>query len=287
MRSVACGICGTDLEILRGDSARITGLTALGHEWVGTVVETTTGTDAQLGTLVVGLNRTTAPDGTVREIGFEEPGALAREFVVRDELLIAVPSGVDPMDAVLAEPTAVAAHTRRRTGAAPGRTAVIGAGPIGIITALLLRDEGVDVTVLTRSDNRRAEQARKLGFVQARTAVTSDDERWDCVVEASGDPRAIAFSIAHASEGGTVALAGSYPLGSVGDLELAMHKNLTIEGVNAAERVDWETGMRAIGRGVVTAERLSTTTCPLIQAPRTFERLLDGTQRPTKVVVTF
>jgi len=85
-------------------------------------------------------------------------GGLCELTVVRDEMAWAVPDGIDPMDAAVVEPMAVAFHGIERAAVTPGdRAVVLGAGPIGLGAYLGLRAEGVDqVAVVEPSPERRA-----------------------------------------------------------------------------------------------------------------------------------
>src|SRR5665811_836311 len=155
------GICGTDLAILHGKHPRATAPLIMGHEISGWVERAgATGPDA--GTLVVAepliscgecrscKNGLTHVCRRLGLYGIDAPGGMAQYVALPPEVLHAVPDGVDLRMATLAEPLAVAVHALERSGMERGDVvAVYGAGPIGILTALVARHEGAAAVVIT------------------------------------------------------------------------------------------------------------------------------------------
>src|SRR5450759_2237576 len=169
------GICGTDLAILHGTHPRATARLIMVHEMSGWV-ERAGATGPAAGTLVVvepliscgecrscknGLTHVCRRLGLY---GIDAPGGMAQYVALPPEVLHAVPDGVDPRMATLAEPLAVAVPAVDLSGMQAGDTvAVYGAGPIGILTALVARHAGAAV-VITEPSPWRREVAAQLGF---------------------------------------------------------------------------------------------------------------------------
>jgi L-idonate 5-dehydrogenase len=100
-------------------------------------------------------------------VGFEHPGGYGQFLLTEAAKLHPLPSGFPMAEAALIEPLAVCLHGRRRLGPdADGPTLILGDGPIGLLTLLLLRLEsdglGCDVT-LAGGRARRLALARDLG----------------------------------------------------------------------------------------------------------------------------
>jgi len=180
---VRVGLCGTDAEIERGEYGEAppgSEVLVLGHESFGRVAR---GVGALTrGTPVVASVR--RPDGcpncargeqdmclwgryTERGIGGLH-GYCAERYAERPEYLFAVPEKIAAV-AVLLEPLTISEkgwrHTiaaqRRMTFWEPKRALVTGAGPVGILAAVLLRLRGLDVTVVEpRSPNGARSSAR-------------------------------------------------------------------------------------------------------------------------------
>ncbi len=174
VRVEACGLCGTDLHLLRAGFAP--GHTP-GHEIAGRV-------DA-VGSGVSGL----APGDPVavepllscgrceacrsgrdsicpelRLVGIHVPGGFAEHVVVPARRLFPVPHDLDARLAALAEPVAVALHGLHRGGVAPGaRVLVLGAGAIGLLTVLAARAAGAGEVLLTARHPHQAALGRDFG----------------------------------------------------------------------------------------------------------------------------
>jgi len=190
---VRVGLCGTDAEIERGEYGEAppgSEVLVLGHESFGRVAR---GVGALTkGTPVVASVR--RPDGcpncardeqdmclwgryTERGIGGLH-GYCAERYAERPEYLFAVPEKIAAV-AVLLEPLTISEkgwrHTiaaqRRMTFWEPKRALVTGAGPVGILAAVLLRLRGLDVTVVERTE--KPERRALLGTIGATYAATS------------------------------------------------------------------------------------------------------------------
>ena len=174
--TLAVGICGTDFEIVEGvygwappgQQSLI-----LGHEAVGRVASAPAGSGFAAGMVVVPIVRRPDPvpcvfcaagewdmcaNGQYTERGIKErDGYAAERFRIEPEFLVPVPTGLDRL-AVLVEPTSVVAKAwdhieqiGRRTRVWQPRTVLVtGAGPIGLLAALLARQRGLDVHVFDR-----------------------------------------------------------------------------------------------------------------------------------------
>ena len=174
---VALGICGTDAEIVRGDygeapPGRRSGL-ILGHESLGRVAEAPEGSGFAPGDLVVGIVRRPDPEPCpscaagewdfCRNGGYTERGIKAlhgfgsERWRIEPEFAVKLDPALG-MLGVLMEPTTVVAKAweqidriAQRATIAPQRVLVTGAGPIGLLAALLGAQRGLEVHVLDRA----------------------------------------------------------------------------------------------------------------------------------------
>jgi (R,R)-butanediol dehydrogenase/meso-butanediol dehydrogenase/diacetyl reductase len=174
------GLCGTDLhEVFDTQRAipatphPLTGVEApvvLGHEIAGTVVEVGQGVSTvEPGDLVAVEPLVTCGQCPSCRAGDRHlcdrlafhglstlGGGLAEYTVVAASMLHAIPDGVEPASAAMAEPLAVAWHAVERSGVRPGHeVAVLGGGPIGLGIFLTLRIQGVDAIVVEPAPHRR------------------------------------------------------------------------------------------------------------------------------------
>ena len=218
---VRVGLCGTDAEIERGEYGRApegSDTLVLGHESFGRVASDAEGLSA--GTPVVASVR--RPDGCpncrageadmclwggFRERGINGiHGFCAEQYVERREYLHVVPETIADI-AVLLEPLTVTEKgwrhvtvaQRRMTVWEPRTAIVAGGGPVGILAAVKLRLQGLDVTVVERQHKPEKEALlARIGAAYAATSVTplatvvARSKRIDVVIEATGNS-AVAF----------------------------------------------------------------------------------------------
>lgn len=171
-----CGVCGTDLKILERPQAHpATAGVVLGHEILGTVVETGPEAELEPGDRVV-----VAPNigcglcvfcrrGLVNQcpkmttIGIYEDGGLAGRVRVPATACHRISAHVAPDVAVLAEPLSNVVNGVRLANAFPGETAVVfGAGPAGLMFTALLTAAGAHV-ITVEPAALRAELATAMG----------------------------------------------------------------------------------------------------------------------------
>jgi L-iditol 2-dehydrogenase len=277
IRSHAVGICHSDFELLEGRyiipfEYPITP----GHEWAGEVVEmgsSVTGIrpgDRVVGECVVG------PGGR-DHFGFNISGAAAEYFKVKAEWLHAIPDSLDFKQAALVEPFSVAYNAITCLGGVdPSDTvAILGGGPIGLLSLLAAAANGARVGVIEPQAQRR-EIAKELGASAAldptaldfRDAVSdmTAGRGFDGVIEAAGSPAAMALALEVAGHSARLAYAG-INVGSTAPaaLGLIQSKALRIRGLIGSAGL-WPQTIRFIASGTVDPSRIVTAAIPLARA---------------------
>ncbi len=134
-------------------------------------------------------------------------GGFAERIAAPVAALHAIPDGLEPAGAAMAEPLAAAVHAVARAGGDHADAAILGGGTMGLMLARLLVLEGRDVTLCDRHPQRRA-QAEALG---ARAVARLG--RHELVMEAVGRPESWRTAIEAARPGATVVLVGGCPSG--------------------------------------------------------------------------
>jgi threonine dehydrogenase-like Zn-dependent dehydrogenase len=180
-RTVACGICGSDLHALEFPD-QIAGLMrgagtvcelgagvdyVMGHEFVAEVVEHGPHTEGTLapGSLVCSVPIVSSAAG-IEPIGYSRtaPGGYGEFMVLQESMLVPVPEGVEPRVAALTEPLAVGEHAVAVADVQPGWPChVVGCGPIGLAIILALTGLGLGPIVASDFSPRRRELARQVG----------------------------------------------------------------------------------------------------------------------------
>ena len=170
------GICGTDLMIFLGRHPRAKAPMVMCHEFAGTVVASdgdafAPGTPVAINPLLTcgqcyacksGIPHVCANLGLV---GIDSDGGFAEYAVVPLHTVKPVPDSLAMAEAALIEPLAVAVHAVRVSDLKVGDvTAVLGAGPIGILTAQVARLAGARQVWVSEQSPKRIAVARELGF---------------------------------------------------------------------------------------------------------------------------
>lgn len=285
----ACGICGTDLQILGGGHPATIGV-ILGHEFTGTVSAVGEGVTS----LEPGQRVVVAPNVSCGQCdwcrrglrnqcerftthGVFVDGGLAPHVPVPASACHPISSALPPHVAALVEPLSTVVHGVRQARPFPGETAlVIGAGPIGLMFVALLRLAGLRVGVAEPSEERAA-LARELG------AEELEGEAADVVVDAVGSQLETALD--RVAKGGRVLLFG---VNAQARTELAQERitrdELTILGSFVGQDV-FPDAIRLLEGGRLDLEPLVTHRIGLDELPAAVEELRAG--RAVKVEVVF
>ena len=214
VEAVAIGVCGTDREIVAGEygwSPRGSDRLVLGHESLGKVLEAPSDSGFSVGDLVAGVVRRPDPvpcgacaagefdmcrNGRYRERGIKElDGYGAELWTVEPDYAVRVDPGLG-LCGVLTEPASVLAKAweqveriGHRAWFEPRTALVTGAGPIGLLAALMGVQRGLEVHVLDRvTDGPKPALVRDLGatYHHGTVAEVAASTQPDVVIEATG-----------------------------------------------------------------------------------------------------
>ncbi|MCA5893511.1 glucose 1-dehydrogenase [Isoptericola sp. NEAU-Y5] len=313
---LAVGICGTDHEIVAGEhgapppgSDRL----VLGHESLGRVRTAPEGSGFAVGDLVVGVVRRPDPvpcgacahgefdmcrNGRYTEHGIKEvDGFASRQWVIEPERAVRLDPALRRAG-VLLEPTTVVAKAWDQIDKVGGRAwfepstvLVTGAGPIGLLAALLGVQRGLDVHVLDRvTEGPKPGLVADIGATYHADDVASvaDAVGPDLVIEATGAGSVVLDVLSATTAYGITVLTGVTSAGYRLDLdigavnrEIVLENDVVVGSVNA-NLSHYRTGAEALARADHDwLERLITRTVPLERATEAFETTPDD----VKVVV--
>lgn len=254
----AVGICGTDLEILAGNYGwappgrdRLT----LGHESLGRVLEAPAGGPVAVGDLVVGIVRRPDPvpcancavgewdfcrNGRYTERGIKElDGYLSERYRITPEFIVRVEPALGTLG-VLLEPTSVVAKAWEdvdriggRAHWAPVTALVTGAGPIGLLAALLGVQRGLEVHVLDQmTSGVKPDLVRALGATYHHGAISDLGFAPDVIIECTGVATLVFDAMTNVGDGGVVCLTGVSSGGHLLSVdEGALNRNMVLSNV--------------------------------------------------------
>ncbi len=315
VEAVAVGVCGTDAEIVEGKygtappgKSRL----VLGHESLGRVVDPGTSTLKE-GDLVVGIVRRPDPvpcpncavgewdmcrNGRYTERGIKElDGFMSERWRIEPEYAMKVEASLGLLG-VLLEPTTVVAKAWEQVGAVgqrafwePRRVLVTGAGPIGLLAALVGMQRGLEVHVLDRVESGpKPDLVRALGATYHAGAVGDLGFQPDAIVECTGAGQVISDAVAAIGAGGVVCLTGVGTGGRTATMPVAdiaaqvvLGNQVLVGSVNANKRHWYKAGQVLARADRDWLARLVSRREP----PAEFARALSRTPDDIKVVVQF
>ncbi len=218
-------------------------------------------------------------------------GGFASHFDAVPAQCVPIPDHVPFTSAALCEPLAVCLHAVARAGKVEGkRGLVIGAGPIGMLTLLAARAQGMAEVAM--ADIAAAPLAFAAGIGAATTYNLGADPEalanaapFDVVFEASGAPAGMNSAIRAARRGGAVVLIGSLPGGQIPAMANAvMAKELDLLGSFRFSE-EFFTAVEMIASGRIDVSCIISARRPLEAAPEALRLALDRT-KSMKVVLT-
>ncbi|RCK68242.1 L-threonine 3-dehydrogenase [Desertihabitans brevis] len=261
IRVASTGICGTDLHIESWDAwaaARVAPGRVVGHEFSGKVVEVGSAvTDVHVDDVVSGeghlvCGRCRACRAGRRHlcintigIGVQADGCFAEYVVLPASNVWVHRQPVDLDVAAIFDPFGNAVHTALTFPCLGEDVLVTGAGPIGLMAAMVVRHAGARNVVVTDLSERRLALAEQLGAtlaVDVRTSSAAEAQRalgmregFDVGLEMSGSAAALQDMIASMTHGGRIAALG-LPAGDVSiDMATVVLNMLTIKGIYGRE----------------------------------------------------
>ncbi len=254
----ACGICGSDIPRVYELGTRVYPVT-LGHEFSGTVVEVGSEKDQEL------IGKTCAifpliPCGecefcetgnyaqcsNYNYLGSRNDGGFAEYCLVPSKwhLIFSNNPQVSSEELAVVEPATVAQHAIRKSGLTAGDTVVIlGAGPIGILTARWAEHFGAKRVILVEISDEKVNFARERGFTvvnsqkedcQKVVKKVTNGQGADVVIEGTGSSNGINTAIECIRTFGTIVLLGNPHRDTTVKLDNhsnILRKEITLKGV--------------------------------------------------------
>lgn len=293
------GICGSDMHAYQGHDERRVPPLILGHEAVGRVLEgSQPGQRVVLNPLItcgicrhcLGGRQNLCAQRDL--IGMYRAGAFAEQIAIPERNLIPVPEDMDSADAALTEPGATGLHAvllAERVSARPLSEAsalVIGAGSVGLLTALILRDKGLHQVEIAETNPLRRASVERHSDIRVFDPVTSETQPagYDLVFDAVGGAVTRDASIVAVKSGGVVVHIGLMDNQGSLDARSMTLREITFIGTYTYTPVDLQVTLQKLYSGALGkldwVERR-----PLSQGAEAFAELLKGQCAAPKVVL--
>jgi 2-desacetyl-2-hydroxyethyl bacteriochlorophyllide A dehydrogenase len=308
VRTLAAGVCGSDLHAAHGRHPFVSLPYRPGHEVVGIVeavgAEATGAVPGQRVIVQPFLPCWTCKMCTsgrenlcenLQFFGCGYPqGGMADHFTLPANRLFPVPDDLDDLSAALIEPLSTPVHAIRLAGEVTGRSvAVLGAGTIGLFTLAVLRAHGAGKVVSSDPNPGKRARAAALGAdvtIDARTPDVAGQVRTalggsaDIVFDCVGIQSSMDQAIAIADKGGTVVVVGVPASEVTVPLPIVQDHQIRIQGSATYLPEDYLESTDLLSRGAVKTADFVTATRPLAQVAEAFELASSGNH--VKVLVT-
>lgn len=261
----ACGICGSDMNIVNGTHPRAKAPLTLGHELSGRIVEV----NSSQGKFAIGDCVTLFPliscghchacthgnshvCRSLRLYGFDVDGGMAQFVKLPVDSLLKLPEGMPTRIGALIEPLAVAVHGVARTNIQSVELAVVlGAGPIGLLTALVAQARGIRDVIISDVMPSRQELAQSLGLHAAEAGESlrqkvmemSSQNGADLLFECAGHPSSAKEMTALVRSRGVIVNLGVFKKPVPVDMQAVNFKEIEILGSRVYERSDFQAAL--------------------------------------------
>jgi 2-desacetyl-2-hydroxyethyl bacteriochlorophyllide A dehydrogenase len=300
VRLDSIGICGSDMHGYHGHDPRRVPPLILGHEAAGVVVAgELEGRRVAVNPLItcgrcddcVSGRANLCPERQL--IGMARPGAFAELVAIPDRNLIPVPEGMELAHAALMEPAGVAVHAvhlAERASVRPlseAKALVIGAGPIGLLCALVLRNQGCRKVLLADTNPLRRETAARTGSAEVfdpGSGKGPDEGSCEVVIDAVGGEATRAAAIRAVRPGGVIVHVGLMQDSGAFDVRKITLQEVSFVGCYTYNELDLRRALRLLHEGALGPLDWIET-CPLAEGAHAFAALDRGEVAAAKVVL--
>jgi L-iditol 2-dehydrogenase len=318
VRIAFCGVCGSDLpRCFEKGTYRFP--TICGHEFAGTIESCGPGVaDFAVGDRVAVFpllwcgkceacrTETYAQCRDYDYLGSRSDGGFAEFVVAPTRNLMKLSPSVSLEEAAMTEPAAVAHHALMQAGGCTSADdiALWGAGPIGLMAAMLARAQGARRVLLLDVDPTKLDLARRLGFHEVCDLRTNDAGEWfktvlagaapTMTMDAAGVPASLKAALTHAAPGGKVVWLGNpsadvtLPMALISQClrrELCMYGTWNSSYHTRDTDDDWHAVLRAVESGALRLRPLITHRVPLSEAANTLRAMRDRKFDFVKVLI--
>ena len=248
------GICGTDVEFFTGEMAYLASGEAhfplrIGHEWCGRVIQIGESVDPRwLNTFVtsdtmLGCQKCQRCKSGYQylcadrdEVGIRRgfAGALAEKVVIPDFALLELPSDMDPALGAMVEPTGNALRAVDATNLRAGeRLVIFGPGTIGILSALIAHQRGIEVHLVGVEEKSLA-FVRQFGFAGVHQIHAIPQLEIHAIIDATFAEEIPALALELIEPGRSIVFIGISGNPSLIDSRTITLKDLKVRGILSA-----------------------------------------------------
>lgn len=282
MQTSRIGVCGSDIHVYHGLHPYTSFPVVQGHEVGGVVAAVGENiTDVKVGDKITFMPQVTCGEcypcrhgmyhicESLKVMGFQTGGAAQEYFVLPRWNVMKLPETMSLDYAAMIEPIAVVVHALQRGGGAEGkRVLVLGAGPIGNLTAQVANATGAKSVMITDLSPYKLEKAKECGIEFAvntaekelSTAISEHfgPEKADLILECVGIEPTITQAVDVARKGTTIVVVGVFGKKPQVDLGLVQDRELSLVGTLMYQKEDYEKAIQLVANGKMHLDTMIT-----------------------------
>ncbi len=309
IRMMKIGVCGSDIHVFHGKHPYTSYPIVQGHEVSGVVEKVGEGVtgfakgDAvtlqpqlSCGTCYPCRHGAYHICDTLKVLGFQTGGAASEYFAFDASKVLKLPAGMSLEYGAMVEPLSVGVHALERGGGAAGKKVlVIGAGPIGNLTAQAALGTGATAVMITDVSDWRLDMAKRCGIplqanpskVELGTAVVQafGPDKADLIMECVGGQRTVESAVAVARKGSDIVIVGVYGDKPTVDMGVVQDRELRLTGTLMYREPDWKTAIKLIESGKVNLAPLVTDRFKFADYLKAYEHIEANKEKSMKVMI--
>ncbi len=276
------GICGSDIHVYHGLHPYTKYPIVQGHEVSGIVAEVGPGVVGFApGDPVVFIPQVTCGTcypcrhgmyhicDSLKVIGFQANGAAQEYFAIPADKVLKLPVTINPDQAAMIEPLAVAVHAVNRCGNVSGKNVVVlGAGTIGNLVGQVSRALGANKVLVSDISDYKLEIARQclLPFgvnpqnedLGEAIVNTFGPDKADLIIECVGAEATIGQAVTYARKGSTIIIVGVFGKKPVVDIGLVQDRELNLIGSLMYQKQDFVDAISLVDQGKLILDPMIT-----------------------------
>ncbi|MFV0314169.1 MAG: zinc-binding dehydrogenase [Anaerotignum sp.] len=300
-----CGICGSDMGIYLGTHPRAKAPLIFGHEFLGIVEEN--GEKFKKGDRVVAYPLLSCGEclpcrtgnshvcNTLGLIGIDVDGGVCEYAYVDENVMFKVPEGVSDKAAAVVEPLAVIVRSIHQAKFEVLDTCVvIGAGPIGMITGLMLVRMGASKVFISDVDDKKLEKAEAFGMIAVNVKnknleevvkKATDGEGADRLFECSGAEIAAIQMTDVTRVGGTICMTAVHKHPHAVNLRDLNFKEQSLVGTRVYKKEEFRQAVDCLVAMNDELEKIVSHVVSLKDSPKVFDMIADAKAGTCKVLI--
>ena len=303
------GVCGSDIHVYHGTHPFTSYPVTQGHEVSGLIEELGEGVTG----FTVGQKVTIQPQVVCGEcypcrhgkynlceklkvMGFQTTGTASEYFAVDARKVTPLPEEMTLEEGAMIEPLAVAVHAVRRAGDVQGKdVCVLGAGPIGILTAQVAKGLGARKVMITDISDIRLAKAREVGVDVAVNTRTEDfatafvetfgPDKADVIYECAGSDVTMDQAIQNARKGSTIILVAVFGKRASVDLAVLNDHELDLNTSMMYRSEDYLTAIELVNQGKVQLKPLISKKFPFREYLEAYHYIDENRESTMKVII--